>query len=120
MESSTPVFSKTENPVTESPSSSRFVSSPRTPVPDSIPAESNPDSEPVMSPATTTRTPTENNRDIISAPDSTELRRSNRTIRKRIRFRMSLLDHIVHNDCVNNLEFGVIKTNITDHFATYF
>ena len=30
----------------------------------------------------------------------------------------SLLDHIVHNDCLNNLEFDVIKTNITDHDAT--
>ena len=32
---------------------------------------------------------------------------------------VSLLDHIVHNDCLNNLEFGVIKTNITDHYALY-
>ena len=32
---------------------------------------------------------------------------------------VSLLDHIVHNDCLNKLEFGVIKTNITDHYATY-
>ena len=31
----------------------------------------------------------------------------------------SFLDHRVHNDCLNNLEFGVIKTNITDHYATY-
>ena len=31
---------------------------------------------------------------------------------------MSLLDHIVHNDCLNNLEFGVTKTNTTDHDAT--
>ena len=31
----------------------------------------------------------------------------------------SLLDHIVHNDCLNNLVFGVIKTNTTDHYATY-
>ena len=29
----------------------------------------------------------------------------------------SLPDHIVHNDCPNNLEFAVIKTNITDHYA---
>ena len=28
---------------------------------------------------------------------------------------VSLLDQIVQNDCLNNLEFGVIKTNITDH-----
>ena len=28
------------------------------------------------------------------------------------------LDHIVHNDCVSNLEFGVIKTNTTDHCTT--
>ena len=27
----------------------------------------------------------------------------------------SLLDHIVHNDCLSNLEFGVIKTKTTDH-----
>ena len=32
---------------------------------------------------------------------------------------VSLLDRIVHNDCLKNLEFGVIKTNITDHYATY-
>ena len=31
----------------------------------------------------------------------------------------SLLDHIVHKDCLRNLEYGVIKTNITDHYATY-
>ena len=31
----------------------------------------------------------------------------------------SLLDHIVHNDCRNNLVFGVIKTNVTDHYLTY-
>ena len=30
----------------------------------------------------------------------------------------SLLDHIVQNDCLNNLEFGVIKNKITNHFAT--
>ena len=29
-----------------------------------------------------------------------------------------LLDHIVHNDCLNNVEFGVIKTNFTDHYVT--
>ena len=32
---------------------------------------------------------------------------------------VSLLDHVVHKDCLNNLEFGVIKTNNTDHYATY-
>ena len=32
----------------------------------------------------------------------------------------SLLDHIVHNDCLNSFEFGVIKTNITYQYATYF
>ena len=31
----------------------------------------------------------------------------------------SLLDHIVHNGCLNNLEFVVIETNITNHYATY-
>ena len=31
----------------------------------------------------------------------------------------SLIDHIVHNDYQRPLEFGVIKTYITDHFATY-
>ena len=31
----------------------------------------------------------------------------------------SLLGLIVHTDCLNNLEFGVIKTNITDHYAAY-
>ena len=31
----------------------------------------------------------------------------------------SLLDHIVHKDCLSNHEFGVVKTNITDHHATY-
>ena len=32
---------------------------------------------------------------------------------------MSLLDHIVHNDCLSNLEFGVIKTNTLYHYATH-
>ena len=32
----------------------------------------------------------------------------------------SLLDHIVHIDCLTDLVFGVIKTNTTDHNATYF
>ena len=32
---------------------------------------------------------------------------------------VSLLNHIVYNDCLNNLEFVVIKTKITDHYATY-
>ena len=31
----------------------------------------------------------------------------------------SFLDHIVHNDCLSNLEFEVIKINFTDHCATY-
>ena len=31
----------------------------------------------------------------------------------------SLTDHIIHNDYQRPLEFGVIKTYITDHFATY-
>ena len=31
----------------------------------------------------------------------------------------SPLDHIVRNDCLSNLEFGVIKTNFTDHYATF-
>ena len=31
----------------------------------------------------------------------------------------SFLDHRVHNDCLSNLEFGVIKTDVTDHYATY-
>ena len=30
-----------------------------------------------------------------------------------------LIDHIIHNDYQRPLEFGVIKTYITDHFATY-
>ena len=32
----------------------------------------------------------------------------------------SILDHIVHYDCTDNLEVRVIKTNNTDHYATYF
>ena len=31
----------------------------------------------------------------------------------------SPLDHIVRNDCLSNFEFGVIKTNFTDHYATF-
>ena len=31
----------------------------------------------------------------------------------------SLIDHIIHNDYQRPLEFGVIKTYITDHFAIY-
>ena len=31
----------------------------------------------------------------------------------------SLIDHIIHNDYQRPLEFAVIKTYITDHFATY-
>ena len=31
----------------------------------------------------------------------------------------SLFDQIVHNDCLSNLEFGVLKTNITYLYATY-
>ena len=31
----------------------------------------------------------------------------------------SLIDHIIHNDYRRPLEFGVIKTYITDHFAIY-
>ena len=30
----------------------------------------------------------------------------------------SLIDHIIHIDYQRPLEFGVIKTYITDHFAT--
>ena len=31
----------------------------------------------------------------------------------------SLLDHIVREDCLSNLELGVINSNITDHYVTY-
>ena len=31
----------------------------------------------------------------------------------------SLFDQVVHNDCLSNLEFGVLKTNITYLYATY-
>ena len=75
------MFNEVKNLVIESPSSSRSASSPGTTVPDYIPAESRPDSEQVVSPATNTHTTTENNCDITPAPDSTEFNRSTRTIR---------------------------------------
>ena len=31
----------------------------------------------------------------------------------------SLLDHIVHKDCLRNLQFVDIKPNITERYATY-
>ena len=31
----------------------------------------------------------------------------------------SLLDHIVREDCLSNLELGVINSNITDLYVTY-